>query len=330
MKRLSSNGRTGHTEPRRRKVTAGGRSNGARRGRGDEGSEGQGRTAPHAFWKGSLNFGLVDIPVALRPATKRDELGFSLLDRRDFAPVGYRHYNKSTGDEVQWSQIVRGYEYEPDEYVVLSDEELAAANVKATQTIEILEFVDRAEIPPMFFDTPYFVEPLKQGSYALLRAALERTGKVGIARVVLRTRQHLAAVLVRDSVLMLDLLRYEDELRAPSDLSVPGESAKQSGLKENEIQMAERLIAGMTGSWKPSQYKDEYREDVMALVKRKVKSGQIHEIVEPRKPAAEAPRPGVVDLMPLLKRSLEQATHPKRREPSESKRSRARSHSRSA
>jgi len=215
---------------------------------------------------------------------------------------------------------------------VLSDEELAAANAKATQTIEILEFVDRDEIPPMFFDTPYFVEPLKQGgkSYALLRAALERAGKVGIARVVLRTRQHLAAVLVRDAVLMLDLLRYEDELRAPSDLSMPGTGAKSAGLKENEIEMAERLIAGMTGRWSPSQYKDEYREDVMALVKRKVKSGQTHEIVEPRKAAAEAPTPGVVDLMPLLKRSLERATQPKRRGPAESKRPRARGHSRSA
>lgn len=296
--------------------------------------DGNGRGSPRAFWKGSLGFGLVSIPVALRPATKRDELGFSLLDRRDFAPIGYRHYNKTTGEEVEWSQIVRGYEYEPDEYVVLSDEELKQANVKATQTIEIEEFVERDAIPPMFFDTPYFVEPQKQGakSYALLRAALERSGKVGIARVVLRTRQHLAAVLVRDSVLMLDLLRYEDELREPGDLSVPAKGAKPAGLKETEIEMAERLIDGMTGNWKPSQYRDDYREDVMALVKRKVKSGKTHAIVEPRKGREPETGRAVVDLMPLLKRSLEQTGRGRRAKATEngSARRRSRGHQRSA
>ena len=264
---------------------------------------------PRAFWKGSLSFGLVEIPVTLRPALQSDELSFTLLDRRDFSPVGYRRYNKSTGKEVDWNQIVRGYEYEPDEYVVLTDEELKAANPKATQTIEILEFVDRDEIPPMFFDTPYFVEPLKKDSksYALLRAALTKAGRVGIARVVLRTRQHLAALLVRDSVLMLDLLRYEDELKKPADLALPARDARRAGVSAGEEKMAEQLIDGMTTTWDPSKYKDAFREDILELVHRKVRSGKTHTITAPKGEREPPPRREVVDLMPLLKQSLTRA-----------------------
>jgi DNA end-binding protein Ku len=245
--------------------------------------------------------------VSLRPAVKRNEVSFSLLDRRDFSPVGYRHYNKSTGEEVSWEQIVRGYEYEKDEYVVLSDEEIKHAAAKPTETIEIVEFVERDDIPPMFFDTPYFVEPLKKKSYSLLREALERANKVGIARLVLRTREHVAALLVRDSVLMLELLRYQDELAEPTEVEAPSKSAKGTRASELEVKMAEKLIAGMSGKWEPSQFRNEYREDVLALVEKKVKAGQTHEIVEPRKESEpRAPRE-VVDLMPLLKKSLGQA-----------------------
>jgi len=267
----------------------------------------------HAFWKGSISFGLVEIPVTLTPATRSDELSFSLLDRKDFSPVGYKRYNKSSGRDVPWDEVVRGYEYEPDEYVVLSDEELRQANVEATQTIEILEFVKREEIDPLFFETPYYVAPLKRGSksYALLRSALERSGRVGIARVVLRTRQRLAAVVVRDRVLTLDLLRYAHELRSAEDVEVPPKSGKGSGVTEAEIKMAEQLIEGMSGTWDPERFHDEYRDDVMALVRKKVKSGKTHSIVEP---AAEEPRQKrsqVMDLIPLLKESL--AKHAKRR-----------------
>jgi len=258
-----------------------------------------------AFWKGSISFGLVEIPVTLHPAVESHDLSFSLLDRKDFSPVGYKRYNKSSGRDVPWDEVVRGYEYEPDEYVVLSDEELRRANVDATQTIEILEFVQREEIDPLFFETPYYVQPQKRGSkaYALLRAALERSGRVGIARVVLRTRQRLAAVVVRDQVLTLDLLRYAHELRSAADVEVPPKSGK--GVTEAEIKMARQLIDGMTGTWDPAAFKDEYRDDVMALVRKKVKSGQTHTIVEPE--PDEEPRrarTGVADLMPLLKESL--------------------------
>jgi DNA end-binding protein Ku len=264
---------------------------------------------PRAFWKGSLSFGLVEIPVSLRPAVEADELHFTLLDRKDFAPVGYRRYNKNTGREVEWDQIVRGYEYEPDEYVVLTDEEIRSANVKASGTVEIMEFVDASQIDPALFEAPYFVEPLKKGSksYALLRDALERTGKVGVARVVLRTRQRLAALVPRGPALALILLRYAHELRRPEDLEFPGAGARKGAVSEREVKLAERLIAEMTSKrWDPSQYKDEFREEVLGLVRQKVKSGQTHTIVEPE--SGKEPRRSrseVVDLMPLLKKSLE-------------------------
>lgn len=259
-----------------------------------------------AFWKGSISFGLVEIPVTLRPALQSKDLSFTLLNRKDFAPVGYKRYDKRTGREVPWEQIVRGYEYEPDEYVVLTDEELRAANAKATQTIEIVEFVDAAEIDPLYFDTPYYVEPQKRGSksYALLREALQKSGRVGIARVVLRTRQHLAALLVRGDALVLNLLRYAHELRSLEELDVPGKS--DARVSPREVQMAEKLIDGMTDRWKPEQFQDDYRNDVLALVKKKIRSNQTHTILEPEEgEAAPTPRRDVVDLMPLLKQSLE-------------------------
>jgi len=260
------------------------------------------------FWKGSISFGLVTIPVRLQPAVESHDLSFSLLDRKDFSPVGIKRYNKKSGRDVPWDQVVRGYEYEPDEFVVLTDEDLRRANVEATQTIEILEFVPHEEIDPEYFETPYFVEPQRGASksYALLRAAMERSGKVGIARVVLRTRQHIAALMVRDRILMLDLLRYAHELKKADAVEAPPKSAK-GAVSDREVRMAEQLIAGMSGHWNPGSFKDEYRDDVLAMVRKKVKSVQIHTIVEPE-PSEKEPgraRTQVMDLLPLLKESLE-------------------------
>ncbi|HZI89964.1 MAG TPA: Ku protein [Candidatus Polarisedimenticolia bacterium] len=275
-----------------------------------------------AFWKGSISFGLVEIPVSLKPAVQSQDLSFSLLDRKDFSPVGYKRYNKNSGRDVPWDEVVRGYEYEPDEFVVLSDEELRQANVEATQTIEILEFVKREEIDPLYFETPYYVEPQKRGSksYALLRAALEKSDKVGIARVVLRTRQRIAALIVRDKVLMLDLLRWAHELRSAEEVEIPAPTGKNGSVSEAEVRMALQLVEGMTGKWDPEEFKDEYRDDVMALVRKKVKSGKTHTIVEPA--PSEEPRQSrsdVMDLMPLLKESLAATTGEGRR-PAKSKR----------
>lgn len=259
------------------------------------------------FWKGSISFGLVEIPVTLRPAVRKEEMSFSLLDRKDFSPVGYRRYNKTSGEEVEWDRIVRGYEYEPDEYVVLSDEEIRRANVEASQTVEILEFVEQSEIDPMYFDTAYYVEPLKRGSksYALLRATLERTGKAAVARVVLRTRQHLAALTVKDSVLVLNLMHYAHELVPSTEIEVSASAKGSARPTEAEVKMAERLVEGMTGHWQPAKFRDDYRDDLMSLIEKKVKSGKTHTILEPKADARERPRKEVVDLMPLLKKSLE-------------------------
>lgn len=259
-----------------------------------------------SFWKGSLSFGLVEIPVRLQPATVSHDLEFTLLDRRDFAPVGNRRYNKNTGREIEWNDVVRGYEYEPDQFVALSDEELKSVNVKATESIEILEFVPRDLIDSIYFDAPYYIEPMKKASksYALLRAALERTGKVGIARVVLRTRQHSAALIVRDSALVLNLLRYAHELRSTDDLELP--DAKSVKMSEAELRMAERLIGEMEGAWDPDRFQDDYHDEVLALVERKVRSGQTHEVLEAEAaPKRARARSDVVDLIPLLKQSLE-------------------------
>ncbi len=263
---------------------------------------------PRAMWKGSVTFGLVEIPVALMAAEEADELSFNQIDKRTMSRVGYKRVNTDTGEEVPWSEIVSGYEYEPSEFVVFSDEELKRANVRATQTIEIEQFVDLEDIDAPFFDQPYYLEPLRKGSksYALLREALKKTGKVGIARVVIRTRQHIAALLVRDDVLVLEILRYAHELRDTQDVDVPRGTAAQIGISDKEVKMAERLIEGMSEKWMPKKFKDEYRADVMATIEKKIKSGKTHTI---EVPGDEGPKVSaksdVVDLMPLLKRSLE-------------------------
>jgi DNA end-binding protein Ku len=268
------------------------------------------RRSPMArpFWKGALSFGLVEIPVSLRPAVHEHDLAFTLLDRENLSPVGNRRYNKATGEEVPWNRVIRGYEYERDEYVVLSDEELKSANVRATQTIDIHEFVHRDEIDPIYFDTPYYIEAQNKASksYTLLRDALKESGQVGIATVVLRTRQHPAAVIVRDDVMMLELLRHSEDVERPDDLLVPTARSAKDAPSKRELEMAVKLIAGMRGKFEPARYRDDYRHDVLALIERKVKSGETHTIVEPAKGEKAAPAREVIDLMPLLKQSLEQ------------------------
>lgn len=257
-----------------------------------------------ALWKGSISFGLVEIPVALVTGTSDEgDISFAQVDRRNMARVGYKRVNKESGEEVPWGDIVRGYEYEPDEYVILTDADIQSANVKASKTVEIVEFVDQKEIDPVFYDKPYFLEPLKKDSksYALLRSVLEKTGKVGIARVVLRTREYVAALLVRKGVMVLNLLRYPSELRDPKDIEVPGEVAVSAA----ELKMAERLVQGMTGKWNPKAFKDQYREDVMRMIERRVKAGQTETIGTAEEGEEARPSAEIKDLMPLLKKSLE-------------------------
>lgn len=261
-----------------------------------------------AIWNGHISFGLVEIPVTLTKAEEtREQLRFSLVDRRDHAPVGYLRVNKRTGEEVPASQIAKGYALESGEYVLFSTEELELANPEATHTVEIVDFVDATSIHPAYFATPYYLEPArKQASkaYALLREALVRTRKVAIASVVLRTREYVAALMPWGPALVLVLMRYEHELRKPDELEVPPLDLEEVGVRQAEIEMAEQLVTSMARRWEPERYHDEYFRDVMALVERKVQAGQSEPVeVQPAAPAA-APSPPE-DLMALLKDSVE-------------------------
>jgi len=268
-----------------------------------------------AFWKGSISFGLVNIPVALHSAESPEELSFHQLDRRDLNPVGYKRVNKKTEREVPWDQIVRGYQYQRGKYVVLTDQDIKRANVAATQTIDIVGFVDAAQIPPLYYERPYYLEPTQGGAkaYALLRETLRKTGLVGLARVVIRSRQHMAALLERHGVLVLEMLRWAHELRDPKGLEIP--DAKKARVSKQEIDMAVRLVQGMAEEqFDPRKYKDTFADDLMSLIRSRVASGKTAEIDESEPPA---PKRGgkVVDLMPLLKKSLEGRGHTAARTP---------------
>ncbi|MGH7724846.1 MAG: Ku protein [Candidatus Eiseniibacteriota bacterium] len=257
------------------------------------------------IWKGIISFGLVEIPVGLRSAENRSDLKFSYLDRRNFAPVGYERINKKTGKPVPWEDVVRGFEHDDGEYVILTEDDFKRANVRATQTIEIVSFVDGKEIDPIYFDSPYYLLPVSKAgkAYALLRDTLERTGQVGIAHFVLRTREHIAALTARENVLLLQLLRFPHEIVKASEFDVPSANGKSVKVSPAEVRMAERLVAGMSAKFDPSKFKDQYREDLKALIRKRVKAGKT-EIVE--EPIEERPIRGtrVVDLMPLLEKSI--------------------------
>ena len=261
---------------------------------------------PRVIWKGAVSFGLVHIPVALYPATRSDDLDFDWLDRRTMDRVGYKRVNKATGKEVPREQIVRGYAYEKDRYVILTDDDIRAANPVSTQTVDLLAFVNAAEIPFLYLDTPYFLAPDRRGEkvYALLREALVRTQRIGVANVVLHTKQHLAALIPMGPVLVLHTLRWSNEVRDWSELDIPAEGAKAAKLTAKEIDMAEKLIDDMADTWDPTAYHDTFRDDILALVDRKVREGRT-ESVEPVEGERAAPRAdNVIDLTDLLRQSL--------------------------
>jgi len=283
-----------------------------------------------ADWKGHIAFGLVEIPVALRTAERRsDEVKFHLIDRRDRSPVGNQRISKVTGEPVPWSEIVKGYEHEKGEYVLLDDSELRRANPEASRTIEILDFVKADEVHPVFFAEPYHVLPARakgNHAYALLREALQRSGRIGIASVVLRTRQHLAALVPRGPLLELVLMRYGHELSELSGLGLPDKELSAK-LPPRELDMAEQLMDSMSGKFTPRKYKDTWHEDVMALIERKIRSGQTGPVQVPASEEEEERVAPVTDLMPLLERSLGGR---RRRVPSRARPRAARPHRKSA
>jgi DNA end-binding protein Ku len=256
---------------------------------------------PRELWKGAIQFGLVHIPVSLFPAEQREELSFTMLDRRDLQPVGYKRFNKTTGDEVPYEQIVKGYEWTEGEYVTLEKEDFKRANVEATQTVDIVGFIEREQLPPFFFESPYYLAPGKHGDkgYALLRETLVRSGRAGLATVVIRTRAHLAALYAVENVLVLNTLRYANELRDPKELKLP-EDLKATRVTAKEIDMAERLVADMAMEWDPAQFHDTYRDDLLKMIEEKA-SGK----AKPEPKAKRAPREAeVIDFASLLEKSL--------------------------
>lgn len=259
-----------------------------------------------------MGFGLVSIPIALYPATHSEELKFRLLRASDLSPVNYKRVAEADGKEVPWDQIVKGYEYEKDKFVVLKEEDFKRVDVEATQTVEITSFVNLSEISPMFFYKPFYTEPLKGGTkaYVLLHDALRDTGKVGIAKVVIKTRQYIAAVKPNEKGLMLELMHFVAELVKPDELQLPAKSDFSKG----EMEMAKTLIDRMTEHWQPEKYKDEYKTALFALIEKKIESGGR----TPAAPSAKAKRPSnVIDLAEVLKQSLSAAGESGRKASSE-------------
>jgi DNA end-binding protein Ku len=259
-----------------------------------------------SMWKGAISFGLVHIPVEMYPAVSNKGLDLNMLDRRDFSPIGFKRYNKTTGKEVGWDDIIKGYEYAEGEYVVLSDEDLRRANPESTQTIDILAFVDASEVPLIYYDQPYYLAPGKGGAkvYALLRDTLKKVGKIGIAHVVIRVKQHLAALHCQGDTIVMNTLRYPDEIRDDAELKIPAANAKDASISDKELKMAMALVQGMSEDWKPSQYSDTYREDVMAMIEKKIKAKQTKTITMPDPDEKPAKSSNVIDLVSLLQASL--------------------------
>lgn len=269
-----------------------------------------------SLWKGAISFGLVTIPVSLFPATKREELKFRLLRSGDLSPVNYKRVAEADGKEVPWDQIVKGYEYEKGKFIVLKEEDFARVDVEATQTVDIIHFVKLDDVDPLLFYKPYYLQVEKGGdkAYVLLRDALIDSGKIAIAKVVIRSRQHLAAVKPQKDGLMLELMHFQQELIDASDFKAPSVKAASKA----EMQMAKQLISSMTAEWNPDEYSDDYRDALEKMIEDKIEHGE----EAPEAPVKKKKPTNVVDLVSVLQQSIQQnkgeskktkASKPKRR-----------------
>jgi DNA end-binding protein Ku len=261
-------------------------------------------SSTRTLWKGAISFGLVYIPVTLHSATAEHRMKFNLLDKRTMNPVGNQQVNKATGKAMDKEEIVKGFEYEKDQYVVVSPDEIKAALPKSTQTIDIEAFVDAGQIPSTYYNKPYYVAPAAKGEkpYLLLQKTLERTGKVGIAKVVISTRQHLAALFPTEDGLVLELLRWHDEVRDTAGLPLPDEDAAK--VSDRELKMAEQLVKELAGKWKPETFHDEFREKLEKVVEEKVKAGKGEHVMKPLPGEEVKTSADILDLTELLRRSL--------------------------
>lgn len=268
-------------------------------------------TGSRTLWKGAITFGLVHIPVGLHTAATSEGVDFDWLDKRTMDPVGYKRINKRTGREIEKDNIVKGVEYEDGKYVIISPEEIEAVFPKTTQTIEIVRFINANEMPFIFLERPYYVAPLAKSEkvYALLRETLIETGKIALAKVVIATKQHLAALVPSGPALVLNLLRWGDEVKTLDSLDLP--AAGKKSVSAAELKMAKQLVDEMSGQWDPDDFKDEFRIQVMKLVEKKANAGEGKTVLEPEE---QAPQSGeVIDLTALLQRSLKGGSKPARK-----------------
>ena len=259
---------------------------------------------PRSIWKGAIAFGLVHVPVALYPASQEDDVDFDWLDKRSMDPVGYQRINKRTGKTIAKENIVKGVKQEDGSYVVVDDDEIREAYPQTTKTIEIEAFVKAEEIPFIFLEKPYFLEPISRADkvYALLREAMVKTGVIGVARVVMHSKEHLAALMPAGPALVLNTLRWATEVRSLEGLKIPGKTA----VKESELKMAGQLIGELTRHWKPDDYEDRFTESIHALIRAKVKAGDTEQVTPMEHVEEGESRSNVVDLAALLKQSLGQ------------------------
>ena len=254
------------------------------------------------IWKGAISFGLVNIPITLYPATRREELRFHFLRKGDLSPINNKRVAEADGKEVPWDHIVRGYQYEKGKFIVLNDDDFSRVDVEATQTVDIQEFVEVEEINPMYFSKPYYMEPSKGGdkAYALLRDVLGATKRVGIAKVVIKTREHLAAVKAQGDALVLELMHFSGEIIDSDELHVPAKV--KIGKKESD--MAKQLVESMTGKWDPAKYKDDYKEALLGVIEKKVAAGG-KDLAKPKKTKG-VKATNVIDLVAVLQKSIQE------------------------
>jgi DNA end-binding protein Ku len=254
-----------------------------------------------AIWKGSVSFGLVNIPVELRTAVRADHISFRLLHKEDMSPVKYERVCTAEGDPIPWNEIVKGYEYEKGKFVVVTDEDFKTAAIEGSKTLDILDFVKEEEIDPRYFETPYYLVPAKgaEKSYALLREAIRSTKSVGIGKIIMRQHQHLAGIKVVGNALVLEVMRFSNELVNSDEYSFPA----RTEVRPQELKMAEQLIENLAESFDPGRYTDDYRANLMKLIKAKMKGKEIK-----LKPAEKDEDSGVLDLMSRLRASLDKGT----------------------
>lgn len=258
------------------------------------------------IWSGAISFGLLNIPVAVMSAKEEDRLSFKMLDKKNNSPIGYKQYNKATGKEVDKKDIEKAYEYKKNQFVMITEEDFLKANPKATKTIDIEDFVSLDEVDVLLFEKPYYLVPGKNGEkgYVLLKKILEETKKVAIAKFVLRSKQHLVAVMARGDYLILEMLRFSHEIQEVHEAEFLDDfDLKKIKVSPKEMKAAKTLVDEMTAKWKPDQYKDTYQDELLKYIKKKIKAGDVEDVAEEAEDVEEIDT-NVIDLMPFLQKSL--------------------------